>query len=247
MCRPGSADQTRSSNAPGWSVVIITVLADRISSPTRLLRRAAVRPRRLAGRPSRLTSRSTLSSMITNPPASAPVSSRRLAAIRSSTECRSRCAFMSATTSPSRRTTWARSAMRCVAASSCRLRRSRFTDPITWPAGELSTLVSMRTSTRPPSLRARRVAYVRGPPARARSSTALCSAFSSSGTDGGSRPMTSAALQPNMRSAAGFHSRTVPSVSNATMASGAESITARAVAPTRICVFSGDVSRPTGS
>ena len=36
VCKPGSADQTRSSNPPALSVVIITVLPDRISSPTKL-------------------------------------------------------------------------------------------------------------------------------------------------------------------------------------------------------------------
>ncbi len=89
----------------------MTVLPEFISSPTRLLARAAVFPRSRAGSPAVLTSRSVSSSMSTKPPASALVSSRRLAAMRSSTDSRSRCAFMSATTSPSRRTTRARSAM----------------------------------------------------------------------------------------------------------------------------------------
>ena len=111
VCSPGSADQMRSSNRPASAVAIITVLPDRISSPTVLDARSAVRPRSRVGSPSRLTRRSLSSSMSTNPPASALVSSRRLAAIRSSTADSSSCAFMSATTSPSRRTTRARSAI----------------------------------------------------------------------------------------------------------------------------------------
>ena len=49
----------------------------------------------------------------------------------------------------------------------------------------------------------------------------------------GSVPRTSFAVQPNMRSAAGFQSSTVRSVPNATIASAALSTTARAVASTR--------------
>jgi hypothetical protein len=45
--------------------------------------------------------------------------------------------------------------------------------------------------------------------------------------------MTSVAAQPNIRSAAGFQSMTVRSVLNATIASAAHSITARAVASVR--------------
>ena len=75
----------------------------------------------------------------------------------------------------------------------------------------------------------------RPPLLRTRSSTALCSACSSSGMIGGSRPSTSAAGQPNIRSAAGFHSSTERSVLNATIASAALSTTARAVASTRFC------------
>ena len=111
VCRPGSADQIRSSKPPDSPVAIMTVLPAAMSSPTRLLASAAVRPRSLAGNPAVLTRRSVSSSMSTNPPASALVSSRRLAAMRSSTDSRSRWAFMSATTSPSLRTTRARSAM----------------------------------------------------------------------------------------------------------------------------------------
>ena len=51
MCSPGSADQIRSSKPPDSPVAIITVLPDRISSPTRLVGRSAVRPRRLRGQP----------------------------------------------------------------------------------------------------------------------------------------------------------------------------------------------------
>ena len=111
VCRPGSADQMRSSNRPDSPVAMSTVLPERMSSPTVLLARSAVRPRSVSGSPSTLTRRSWSPSISTNPPASARVSSRRLAAIRSSTGSRSSCAFMSATTSPSRRTTRARSAM----------------------------------------------------------------------------------------------------------------------------------------
>ena len=100
-----------SSKRPDSLVAIITVLPDRMSSPTMLLVRSAVRPRSAVGSPSMLTRRSRSFSMSTNPPASALVSSRRLAAIRSSTAGSSSCAFMSATTSPRRRTTRARSAM----------------------------------------------------------------------------------------------------------------------------------------
>ena len=50
---------------------------------------------------------------------------------------------------------------------------------------------------------------------------------------GGSRPITSAAAQPNIRSAAGFHSITVRSVPNATIASAAHSMTARAITSER--------------
>ena len=84
-------------------------------------------------------------------------------------------------------------------------------------------------------MRARRVAKEIWPPVRMRSSTALCSASSSSGMIGGSVPRTSFAFQPNMRSAAGFQSKTVRSVPNATIASAALSTTARAVASTRAC------------
>ncbi len=91
----------------------------------------------------------------------------------------------------------------------------------------------MRTSSALPSLRMRRVANEIWPPPRTRSSTALCSALSSSGMIGGSRPTISGAVQPNIRSAAGFHSSTVRSVPNATIASAAHSMTARAVASTR--------------
>ena len=111
VCRPGSAAQMRSSNPPESLVAISTVLPERISWSTMLLGRSAVRPRSSAGSPSRLTSRSRSFSISTKPPASALVSSRRLAAIRSRTASRSSWAFMSATTSPSRRTTLARSAM----------------------------------------------------------------------------------------------------------------------------------------
>ena len=111
VCRPGSADQIRSSKPPDSPVAIMTVLPEFISSPTRLVDSVAVFPRNRAGSPAVLTSLSTSSSMSTKPPASALVSSRRLAAMRSRTDSRSRCAFMSATTSPSRRTTRARSAI----------------------------------------------------------------------------------------------------------------------------------------
>ncbi len=111
VCSPGSADQIRSSKLPDSPVAIMTVLPEAISSPTRLRDSVAVRPRSRAGSPAVLTSFSMSSSMITKPPASALVSSRRLAAMRSSTDSRSRWAFMSATTSPSLRTTRARSAM----------------------------------------------------------------------------------------------------------------------------------------
>ena len=49
----------------------------------------------------------------------------------------------------------------------------------------------------------------------------------------GSAPITSASVQPNIRSAAGFHSNTVRSVPNATIASAAHSITARAITSER--------------
>ena len=233
VCSPGSADQIRSLNRPDSSVAIITVRPDRISSPTRLVGRSAVRPRRVAGSPSMLTRRSRPSSMSTNPPASAPVSSHRLAAMRSSTASRSRWAVMSATTSPSLRTTRARCATWFLAACSAPVRWQTFTQPMTSPAGSRSALMSMRRSSRVPSLRARRVAKEIWPPARMRSSTALCSAASSSGMIAGSVPRTSLAAQPNMRSAAGFQSSTVRSVPNATIASAALSTTARAVASTR--------------
>ncbi len=84
------------------------------------------------------------------------------------------------------------------------------------------------------SLRILRVAKEIWPPPLTRSSTALCSAFSSSGMICGSRPTTSAAAQPNIRSAAGFQSITVRSVLKATIASAAHSITARAVASVRL-------------
>src|SRR5215831_10242840 len=80
VCSPGRADQIRSSKCPDSPVAIITVLPDRISSPTVLVARSAVRPRSPLGSPSMLTSRSTSFSMSTNPPASALVSSRRLMA-----------------------------------------------------------------------------------------------------------------------------------------------------------------------
>ena len=107
------------------------------------------------------------------------------------------------------------------------------TQPITSPSPPVSALVSIRTSMTVPSLRIRRVAKEIWPPPRTRSRTALCSACSSSGMIGGSSPITSAAVQPNIRSAAGFHSMTVRSVLNATIASAAHSITARAVASVR--------------
>ncbi len=107
------------------------------------------------------------------------------------------------------------------------------TQPVTSPAASVSALVSIRTSMTVPSLRMRRVAMeIRSPPLT-RSRTALCSAFSSSGMICGSRPTTSVAAQPNIRSAAGFQSITVRSVLNATIASAAHSITARAVASVR--------------
>jgi len=84
------------------------------------------------------------------------------------------------------------------------------------------------------SLRILRVAREIWPPPRTRSRTALCSAFSSSGMICGSSPTTSGAVQPNIRSAAGFHSITVWSVPKATIASGAHSITARAVTSVRL-------------
>src|SRR5216684_1329975 len=62
---------------------------------------------------------------------------------------------------------------------------------------------------------------------------------------GGSRPSTSPAGQPNIRSAAGFHSRTLRSVENATIASAALSMTAHAVASTRFCPVA--CCRPTTS
>jgi hypothetical protein len=94
----------------------------------------------------------------------------------------------------------------------------------------------MRRSMTERSLRIRRVAKEIWPPPLTRSRTALCSAFSSSGMIGGSRPTTSAAVQPNIRSAAGFHSITVWSVPNATIASAAHSITVRAVASVRLLI-----------
>ena len=72
--------------------------------------------------------------------------------------------------------------------------------------------MSIRTSITEPSLRIRLVANEIWPPPRTRSKTALCSAALSSGIVGGSRPMTSSAAQPNIRSAAGFQSMTVRSV-----------------------------------
>jgi hypothetical protein len=56
----------------------------------------------------------------------------------------------------------------------------------------------------------------------------LCSAWSSSGIIAGSVPSTSLAAQPNMRSAAGFHSSTLRSVPNATIASAALATTCSA-------------------
>ena len=104
-----------------------------------------------------LTRRTRSSSISTNPPASAPVRSHRLAAIRSSTVSRSRWAFMSATTSPSLRTTLARSAMWCLAAVSSPVRWHTFTQPMTSPERSRSALASMRRSSSVPSLRERRV------------------------------------------------------------------------------------------
>jgi hypothetical protein len=72
------------------------------------------------------------------------------------------------------------------------------------------------------------------PPLLTRSRTALCSAFSSSGMICGSRPTTSDVVQPNIRSAAGFHSITVRSIPNATIASAAHSMTVLAVASARL-------------
>ncbi len=86
------------------------------------------------------------------------------------------------------------------------------TQPITSPLASVSALVSMRTSIMNPSLRIRRVAKEICPPPRTRSKTALCSAALSSGIVGCSRPITSSAAQPNIRSAAGFQSMTVRSV-----------------------------------
>src|SRR5215469_6429658 len=120
-----------------------------------------------------------------------------------------------------------------LAACSAPVRWQTFTQPMTSPAGSRSALMSMRRSSRAPSLQARRVANEIWSPARMRSSTALCSAASSAGMIGGSVPTTSSAVQPNIRSAAGFQSRTVRSVPNATIASAALSTTARAVASTR--------------
>ena len=110
------------------------------------------------------------------------------------------------------------------------------TQPVTSPAASVSALVSIRTSMTVLSLRIRRVAKEIWPPPRTRSRTALCSAFSSSGMICGSWPTTSAAAQPNIRSAAGFHSITVRSVPNATIASAAHSITARAIASVRLLI-----------
>ena len=94
-------------------------------------------------------------------------------------------------------------------------------------------LVSMRRSSSAPSLRSLRVANETWPPLATCSSTALCSAFSSSGMNASSRPTTSDAFQPNMRSAAGFQSVTVRSAPKAMIASAAHSMTARAVASIR--------------
>ena len=58
----------------------------------------------------------------------------------------------------------------------------------------------------------------------------MYSAVSSSGTNGGWRPATSAAAQPNIRSAAGFQTVTARSAPTAMMASAAHSMTARAAA-----------------
>ncbi|GAA4637594.1 hypothetical protein GCM10023196_092010 [Actinoallomurus vinaceus] len=52
----------------------------------------------------------------------------------------------------------------------------------------------------------------------------------SSGTMRSGRPSTSSAVQPNIRSAAGFHSRTVWSAPNAIIASAEEATAARIIA-----------------
>ncbi len=107
--------------------------------------------------------------------------------------------------------------------------------------------MSIRTSSMLPSLRIRRVANEIWPPPRTRSSTALCSALSSSGMIGGLRPTTSGAAQPNIRSAAGFHSSTVWSMPKATIAFAAHSMTARAVSPARyspVISSAGSVTTP---
>src|SRR6266536_2834620 len=107
-----------------------------------------------------------------------------------------------------------------------------FTQPVITPS-MTSALASMRRSSTPPSLWIRRVANEIWPPPLTRSSTALCSAFSSSGMISGGRPTASSAVHPNSRSAAGFHSSTLRSAPNAMIASAADSMTARAVASSR--------------
>ena len=102
----------------------------------------------------------------------------------------------------------------------------------------------MRRSSSPPFLRIRRVAKDTWPPLATRSSTALCSAISSSGTNGGSSPMTSDAVQPNIRSAAGFHTVTVRSAPIAMIASAACSMTARAMGSAAGDRFSGPFAPP---
>ena len=90
--------------------------------------------------------------------------------------------------------------------------------------------MSMRRSRTEPFLRMRRVAKDTCPPPSTRSRTALYSAVSSSGRNGGCCPVTSAADQPNIRSAAGFHTVTARSAPTAMMASAAHWMTARAAA-----------------
>jgi hypothetical protein len=68
-----------------------------------------------------------------------------------------------------------------------------------------------------------------GSPVRTRSSAAVCSVVSSSGTMGALRPITSSALQPNTRSAAAFHTSTLWSRSSATTALGELASAARAI------------------
>ena len=100
--------------------------------------------------------------------------------------------------------------------------------PTTWPDPSRIGAAAIETATSVPSLRCRTVSKsFSDSPARTRVNSASLSARRDSGAIGSPpRPTISSRVQPKMRSAAGFHSRTRVSRSNSTRASGDESINA---------------------